>query len=226
MQTKHQPIVHQLHERRQTFSSITLDEPGQKENWAVLLFTVRHGKLERSHWTEGKQSEKIPHNCLYTLKKEPRFPFLFTQCKLHTCVRQPRKIWHSAVGFSNQLFKLMLFCDTPLVEMWKENARSCRNFRCIFKLFLPEAWKFDSDRKKKKRRRGRRSCWRAFASSSVWFLTLFTSNLISGEHLAGSWWTPIIKLSSHTIWKHEWVWCRQTDVCRTSLPTTMKYKPY
>lgn len=185
---------------------------------------VRHGKLERSHWTEGKQSKKILHNCLYTLKKEPRFPFLFTQYKLYTCVKRSWKIWHAAVGFSNQLFKLMLFCDTLLVEMWKENARSCRNFRCIFKLFLPEAWKSDSDRKKKKKR----SCWRAFVSSSVWFLTRFISNLISGEHLAGSWWTPIIKLSSHGMGKlnvSEWVWYQQTDTCHTSLPTMMKYKP-
>lgn len=85
--------------------------------------------------------------------KGPCFPCVFTPCKLYTCVKQFWKIWHSAVGFSNQLFKLMLFCDTLLVEMWKENARSCRNFRCIFKLFLPEAWNFDSDRKEKKRKK-------------------------------------------------------------------------
>lgn len=97
-----------------------------------------------------EQSKKIRHNFFCTLEKEPYFPPLYTQSNLYTCVKQSWKNWHSVAGFSNQLFKLMLVCDTLLLEMWKENARSCRNFRCIFKLFLPEAWTFYSDREKNK----------------------------------------------------------------------------
>lgn len=88
----------------------------------------------------GKWSKEI------RLRKEPHFPFLYSPSKLHTCVKQSWKAWHSAAGFSNQLFKLPPFCDTLLVELWKENARSCR------KVFLPEAWKFDSDGGKKKKK--------------------------------------------------------------------------
>ena len=116
---------------------------------------------------QEKWSKKI------CLQKEPHFRFLYTQSKLHTCVKQSWKTWHSAARFTNQLFKLMLFYDTQLVELWKENVRSCWSFRCIFKLLLPEAWKFDIDGGKKK-------SWRAFVSSTVCFLGLFTSNLISG----------------------------------------------
>lgn len=111
----------------------------QGEAWEAWEKPLDRGKAKQENTTQFS----------FHPQKEPRFPFLFTQYKLYTCVKQSWEIWHSAVGFSNGLLKLMLFCDTLLVEMWKENARSCRHFRCIFKLFLPEAWKFDSDRKKK-----------------------------------------------------------------------------
>lgn len=149
-----------------------------------------------SRWVQGSLPAAAPRGQRSKetrLQKEPRFPFLSTQSKLRACVKQSWKTWHSAAGFSHQLFKLMLLCDTLLVELWKENARSCRNFRCIFKFFLPEAWTFDSEGGKKKSRR-------AFVSSTVCFLMLFTSTLIGGN-LAGSGWTPVIKLSSDGIGK-------------------------
>lgn len=83
----------------------------------------------------------------------------------------------SAARCSNRFCELMLFCDTLLVEMWKENARSCRNFRCIFKLFLPEAWKLDSDRERKRKQK-----LKGFGFPNC-FQTLFTSDLISSWHL-------------------------------------------
>lgn len=131
---------------------------------SCFLVTVSNGKLEINHWTERKH-----YTISFTPSKEPHFPFLFTHCKLYACVKQSWKIWHSAAGFSNRLFKLVLFCGKLLVEMWREIARSCRNFRYIFKLFLPEAWNCVSDREK----RSWRTCFLCYVFSDTVHLRLY-----------------------------------------------------
>ena len=139
----------------------------------------------------GKWSKEI------RLQKEPHFPFLYTQSKLHTCVKQSWKTWHSAAGFSNQLFKLTPFCDMLLVELWKENARSCRE------LFLPEAWKFDSDGgKKKKKLKG--FCFRYCVFPDTVYQWYIWLDLDEPQ-----------RWNYRGIWRlrmREWVWNQQTEI--------------
>ena len=149
---------------------------------------------------QEKWSKKI------CLQKEPHFHFIYTQPKLHTCVKQSWKTWHSAARFTNQLFKLTLFYDTLLVELWKENARSCRNFRCILSCFSqsPENMILMEGRKKVE--------GLLFPPLCVfWDCSPPTLSVV---YLSASGWIPVMKLSSSGIWKlrmREGVWNQQTD---------------
>lgn len=149
--------------------------------------------------SHGKPESKDTLHDFYPPSTRTRFPFLFSQHQLSPCVKQSGRPWHSAAGFSNQLFKFMLFGDTLLVEMWKENARSCGNFGCIFKLFLPTAWKSDSDIGEKH--------WRGvffFSTSVIWHC--FVQSLSAVGNQFASWWAPGTELSGYRpINLEEWV---------------------
>lgn len=129
------------------------------------------------------------------------FPFLFTQNKLCTCVKLPWKIWHSAARFHNQLWRLMLFCDT-LLRTCKKKMQGLVEISGVFSsCFFKKPKHFIRAEKDK--------CWRALfpqlPQRNACFLTLFTSNLVSSNGLTASWWTPTRKWSSDGLWSLKWV---------------------
>lgn len=161
------------------------------ENWAVLLFMCSLGKPERSHWTQGKQSKKTLLNFLYGHKKQSASPFLYTQNKVYTCVKQSWRILQQdfVTGFVSS-------CCSVTHRLWR-CEKKMQGLVEISGVFLscfsqqPENWILTEKGKENK-------SWRALVSLTVFSDTVHPRPY---QQLAstGFWWTPTMKLSSNGI---------------------------
>ena len=154
----------------------------------------------------GRASGQEKRSKKKCLQKEPHFHFLYTQSKLHTCVKQSWKTWHSAARFTNQLFKLMLFYDMLLGSCEKKMQGLVEISGVFLSCFSqrPENLILMEGRKKVE--------GLLFPPLCVFWDC--SPPALSVAYLSASGWIPVMKLSSSGIWKlrmREGVWNQQTD---------------
>lgn len=161
-------------------------------NYWVVVDLLR---LQKHHQTGKMHSE----SCMVHTTA-PKCPVSF----LLVIVSYPHMLgrcWHSAIGFSKQQFKLMLFSDTLLAGMWKENGRSYGNAGIFLSCFSqrPENLILTEGEK----------------VEGLLFLQLCTfwhcSNLVSCKYTLKLWQAPGVINTGAAACTSEWLRCWQTD---------------